>query len=98
MTASANTLGKRPDGSVRRYGLDSGTKLIHVIATKTGKLTYCGITPKIVATPNRASAISIEKYTDPASKGYAMCPICSASITPQPDPVIWGPKREKQKG
>lgn len=96
MTAAALIFGKRPDGTVRRYGLDPQTKLIHVLASKTGRLAYCGVDPKVEVRPSaRGEAVAIERRTSPQSKGYSFCRACLAGLTPQPDPAIWGPPRKR---
>lgn len=92
MTAAANVLGKRPDGTVRRYGLQTQpTKLLHVLATRTGKLAYCGyaVTAAISVPIERARAM--ENRTDASTKAFGFCHDCLAALTPQPDPSQWRP-------
>lgn len=98
MTAEANVLGKRSDGSVRRYGLQTPEKLIHVLATSTGKLAYCGFSVQAAIKVPIARARAIEQRMDSSVKGFGFCPICLAALTPQPDPAIWGPPHPPQQG
>lgn len=92
MTAAANVLGKRPDGTVRRYGLQTQpTKLIHVLATKTGKLAYCGVSVQAAISVPIARARAIESRSDSSVQGFSFCHDCFAALTPQPDPSQWRP-------
>lgn len=95
MTAQAQTLGKRNDGTVRRYGLETragGARLLHVLATKTGALAYCGYRPAAVLRPPLDQAISFEQRTAQQTRGFLWCRRCLDSLSPQPDPAIWKPK------
>lgn len=98
MTAEALTRGRRSDGTVRRYGLESdqSIRLLHVLATRTGKLAYCGYQPRAVLSPSIERAREIERLTDPSTKGFRWCRECYDALTPQPDPTIWGPPRPPQ--
>lgn len=95
MTADANVIGKRQDGTVRRYGLEVGkdVRLLHVLATRTGDLAYCGYRPSAVIRPSHQRAVAIERREDQQSRGFEFCRECLREMTPQPDPAIWGPPR-----
>lgn len=97
MTGEANVLGRRPDASVRRYGLDLATRLLHVLATKTGRLAYCGVEPTVVIAPPLVRARQIESRTDPAVRGLSLCPGCRAKMIPRPSGAIWGPPHPPQR-
>lgn len=98
VTAEALLRGRRPDGSVRRYGLeaDQGERLLHVLATRTGQLAYCGYRPRGVISPTIERAQEMERMVDPQTRGFSWCRECYDALTPQPDPAIWGPPRPPQ--
>jgi hypothetical protein len=92
VTASARLLGRRGDGSVRRYGIEGPARTLHILATRTGALAYCGFRPTAVVSPPLARARAIEQATDPQARGLLRCRTCFAALTPQPDPSIWRPR------
>jgi hypothetical protein len=96
MTAEAIIRGRRSDGSVRRYGLEAKRRLLHVLATKTGELAYCGFRPNTIITPPVARARALESGLDASARGLRWCKVCRKAVTPQPNPIIW--ERNRPKG